>query len=286
MLAYGEHTQVVKVTDSEAPTGTVDLDDFYGPSHTSCDVTVTLPAPDLDDNCSPDGDLGYAVSVHGPVPPFIDACAITAIEDIPQLVVDAVVAPTGANTYTFHGNDDCGIYLAVYQIYDCCGNSSYIVACFEVGDDIPPVAICDQNSQLTLTYGPNPATTPGVHADGWATIHWTSLDDGSYDNCELKDIRIAKGEFGPWREELTFGCDEKGDNKVWLRVRDDKNNESKCWVTVIVEDKAPPQMDCPPDATVFCGDDISPAALGEPDVRDECYFDLEYNDNSDLYCGV
>lgn len=289
--------QVIKVVDEEAPDFDVE-DGEYGPTHNTCLVNIVLPAPsNITDNCSTD--FSWSVTLHEDANgscPTVDAADVAAI-----------LPSSGGNNGERYNDLECGQYIAVYTVVDCCGNATTKVACITIVDDIPPVAICDNESVLTLTHGTNVATcdNPG---NGWATICKESVDDGSYDNCEVKDIKIAKAEFdangdiiqpdqysnGRWRDCQTYRCNEKGDNPLFLRVRDEKDNVSYCWMNVKVEDKNPPLcVFTPADADVLCGDDVTEGALGSPIFNDECELTCEVEDTyesnhdggSNLKCG-
>lgn len=79
-------------------------------------------------------------------------------------------------TFTF----DVGIHRLIYRAYDECGNYSEQEAYVLIEDNTAPVAVCDQH------------TTVSVTTDGTAWLPAESLDDGSYDECELVDHVVKR----------------------------------------------------------------------------------------------
>ncbi|MEM9921949.1 MAG: hypothetical protein AAF990_27840, partial [Bacteroidota bacterium] len=76
-------------------------------------------------------------------------------------------------------NLDPGTYQLIYTAQDCCGNQSEDSIQLTVIDDVPPVAVCDQNTITTIS------TTTDLDDDnlGSAKVFASSFDDGSFDNC-------------------------------------------------------------------------------------------------------
>lgn len=149
-----------------------------------------------------------------------------------------------------------GEYLLGYIATDVCGNASECLIFLTVVDDAAPFAICDGFTQIALT------------SNGMADLLATSVDDGSFDNCGDITMEIAKMtdecgwglEFGP---TVRFCCEEVGDSiLVAFRVTDDQGLSNTCMVTVFVEDKLPPTIECPSNLTITCSyvfdpDDLS-----------------------------
>ncbi|MFT5747011.1 MAG: hypothetical protein ACI9XO_003228, partial [Paraglaciecola sp.] len=74
-----------------------------------------------------------------------------------------------------------GSYFIVWTAEDGCGNfgqsTTYTLT---VQDDIAPVAICDEITQVALS------------SDGLAVVYAGTFDDGSYDNCCLDRIEVRR----------------------------------------------------------------------------------------------
>lgn len=295
------HEQLIKVVDTIAPT--FDLPDTLvlgistipGFNPARCSINnFSAPEPgNLEDNC---GTADYRVSM------YIDTdenCEISA--------GDTLLSPNTSGNY----NDiTCGRYVARYTIYDCCGNSISKTVCVVIIDDVPPVAACDDSTNLGLSYsqhsinGINECVNT-TYSRGYAEVCVDAIDDGSFDRCSDVTVGIAKGgEFDPdnegtppsgsYRECVTFDCNDKGAQVVWLKATDeacprnfDDENDAYCWMVVNIEDKLPAVCTfTPADVTVMCGDDISEDALGSATFRDNCELDSCWvSEQEDLYCG-
>jgi len=66
---------------------------------------------------------------------------------------------------------------------------------------------------------------------GKASLMAAELDDGSTDNCGIKDIRIDRTEFS---------CEDAGENTVVMTVTDVNGNYSQAEAIVRIEDKTAP----------------------------------------------
>ena len=139
-----------------------------------------------------------------------------------------------------------GTHTIHYTVTDDCGNSSSCSAFIQVVDLIAPQAVCDEFTSVSI----------GV--DGTARLYASSIDDGSYDNCEIVKQEIVKmsdacdnpmlpGEY------VEFCCEEVGTEvMVAYIVTDAAGNQNTCMVVVEVEDKLPPAITCPTDITISC----------------------------------
>ena len=139
-----------------------------------------------------------------------------------------------------------GEYQLIYVATDVCGNASQCTTSLTVIDDTAPFAVCDGYTQVSL--GSN-----GV-ADLWAS----SVDNDSFDNCGDITMELAKMtdecgwglDFGP---KVHLCCEEVGDTiMVAFRVTDAQGLSNTCMVSVFVEDKLPPTIECPTDLTISC----------------------------------
>ena len=156
-----------------------------------------------------------------------------------------------------------------YTVTDACGNYTYCFTEIDVIDNVPPVAVCDEFTVVTLTTS---STTGGV-----AQIFATTFDDGSHDNCTAVTFdarRITPGcgaSTVNWTQAVNFCCADVGkDIMVALRVSDKNNNTNSCMVIVRVQDKIDPIITCPANVTVQCNDPIDPAHTGTATVVDNC----------------
>ncbi|MBP9208926.1 MAG: HYR domain-containing protein [Saprospiraceae bacterium] len=146
----GGHNQVIKVIDREGPeilypdTIIVNMDVW------TCTGKWEVPKPWLIDNCS--NELHYSLE---------------------------------SETGTILGNDEAGFIIvdmepgewSVYIIAeDCCGSITRKRVAVNVQDNVPPVAVCDQRTVVSI----NGNQSPG---ENFAKIFANDLDQGSFDNC-------------------------------------------------------------------------------------------------------
>lgn len=183
------------------------------------------------------------------------------------------------NTNGGLANLDVGTNIVTYTAYDACGNSSQCDVEVYVADLTPPVPVCDQYTTVALT------------SDGYAWVHASVFDDGSYDECELAHLTVRRMDDGApcdnidddiFDEYVRFCCADQGDEvMVVLRATDAAGNVNDCMVNVTVQDKLAPTILCPADLTVNCDfaydeNDLA-EFFGEATIIDNCA-DLEPND--------
>ena len=269
-----EYDQLIKVLDTNGPSvdcpeGPVTIDVYSsqgntGGPHAICTGNVVIPAiPVLGDDCSsldPDnyvtelwtlgaGELLQSISGNGGI--FFD---VELIADNP---------PTNNAEYTVR-----------HVIYDNCGNLTECIYDIIVVDKVPPVAICDEITEIALTNN---------NDDGCTLLPAEDLDDGSYDNCD--DVYFYAAKMNPFLQPpyfyqyypaLEFCCDEAGTQVMVIVLVLDFNPEAAgltlpdgsvfllpnqpafdgsfntCMVEVNVEDKLPPIVSCPADVEISC----------------------------------
>jgi len=213
------HIQIIKVEDKTGPVITCP-NSINGNSYSNqCIGSAVIPAATITDNCS-----GYSVQVYG-----------------------SWGGSISGNGGTFN-NIPIGNHTVSYIATDDCGNSSSCTSTLKLIDNSPPVVIC--HDKIIVSIGGN----------GVSVVNASSFDDGSYDNCCLEKYEVKKmGEpdinFGP---SVSFNCDDAGKTiNIILKVTDCSGNESTCMTEAEIQDKLPPSIICPPDATVSCPVDIS-----------------------------
>ncbi|MGB4960499.1 MAG: dockerin type I domain-containing protein [Saprospiraceae bacterium] len=144
---------------------------------------------------------------------------------------------TGLPVGTFHLN---------YTATDICGNTSKCRSVITVADNIAPFAVCDQTTKVSLD------------GSGKGRVFAATFDDGSTDNCGIAHFKVRRMtdecgfgiDFGDYVE---FCCTDIGKtHMVALQVTDIYGNRNTCMVEVIVEDKLPPVISCPPNLTLEC----------------------------------
>ena len=170
-------------------------------------------------------------------------------------------------------NIPLGQYTITYTATDACGNSSSCEVIMTVADEIPPNNICKGSVQVNL----------GI--DGTAPVPAATFDSGTYDNCSLKELMVARagGDFNP---EIVFNCEDIANSPVVVTMRaiDYYGNYNECDVYVTVMDQLPPEIECPDDITISCAADFLDASItGFPQVIDNCSLDtIFYEDQTNL----
>ncbi len=230
------HIQVIKVMDKTAPEIQCPLDVTISTSVQHCHAAYfPLPSLSVSDNCSDDAHLTFLYL--GP----------------------------GVWTGTEYDQIPVGIHQVTYTVTDGCANVGSCSYQLTVVDEVPPVAICDENSVTSL------------QSDGLAIIPAAAFDDGSHDNCGIDSflVRRMDGDTA-FSHQVTFDCSDDL-VQVILRVLDANDNAGECMVTVEVQDKTWPELVCPPDITLDCGGDFNNLSLtGEALAFDNCGVDLTH----------
>ena len=266
-----DNVQVIKVIDREAPVVAMapfTVDANIPAEHPQpCKSTGYLPAPTVSDNCSnwtvriytPAGEADYVNGNDGSQGGFIPSPGL-----------------------------ELGSHIVTYKVTDECGNRSELQVTVTVADNIVPVTVCDEITDVNLTTG---ASTE-VFAE--------TFDDGSYDNCCLDRFEVARMEdpcddghddlvFGP---SINFCCADAGQTvTVVFRAVDCFDNHNECMVQVNVSDKqAPLLVSCPGSQRVTCDwyaenleTQLANADAGQQqcDVLAQYFGEAEYFDN----CG-
>ncbi len=251
------HEQIIKVVDSVAPVFTVPVPDLTVSTDLwGCGATIYLPTVEATDNCSEE--ISYAWSVNG---------------GSYDPVANTVYVPAEALT-------ELGMEVEIYaQAFDCCGNVAIDTGLVTIRDNVPPIAVADEHTVITLN---------NQEDDGSTKIHVESFDDGSFDGCGPIDWWIrrienacenydgvdADGEDDPneidelndFHKYVHFCCEDvEEDQMVEFLVCDDAdrdgtpemNGDDNCnsvMVLVDVQDKLAPTIVCPPTATINCID--------------------------------
>ena len=278
-----EINQVIKVVDEVPPTISAPTDltiDVYAASippsggpHAVCEGTFAVPpATNITDNCS--GVASYTTEIW----------TINA-QGQPVNVLKTISGNGGVFTgIPMYVNGAPAMYVVRYYATDGCGNQGYDDMKITLRDKVPPVAVCDEITEVAIT---NNGLGTGQSC---STLHAEDLDDGSYDNCGPVYFLIAKMDdsFSPnifnrcYYPTRDFCCEDLGNQTVIVLVldRDPKPffsnlnspslgcdgtpglflttsfsaaNYNTCMVTVQVTDKLPPiRISCPADVRIDC----------------------------------
>ncbi|MEZ4917762.1 MAG: hypothetical protein R2792_01555 [Saprospiraceae bacterium] len=174
-----------------------------------------------------------------------------------------------------------GDYTVRYTAEDGCGNTSSCEFVMHVADLAPPVAACDEHTQVALG------------GTGMIFVDASTFDDGSYDNCadvHFKARRMLSNDCQTdtlFHDQVKFCCDDINDTiMVVFRVYDVdvpagtvglddyEPHFNDCMVEVFVEDKIKPVCTAPDHTTVACENfDPSLWAYGFAEGLDNCCLD-------------
>jgi hypothetical protein len=219
-----DNIQLIKVVDEVPPTITADNltvnINVAGVHPQPCRSTGTIPSPGVTDNCS------GVQEIHIFTP-------------IGEAIGNKIPAP--------------GLGLGTHPItitaIDRCGNFTTKQITLTVVDNLAPVTICDEITDVNLS------------SDGIATVFAETFDDGSTDNCCLSHFEVRRmndpcgsgsTNFGP---SVTFCCADvgAGPQTVIMRAYDCHDLYNDCMVVVNVQDKqAPVLSNCPQDKRITC----------------------------------
>jgi len=162
-----------------------------------------------------------------------------------------------------------GPQMVRYTATDECGNASSCEVNITVNDNSEPVAICEQQTVIALSNG------------GTSIITADALDDGSWDECGIKDFQVRRMSSTCDADDLNFGddvafcCADAGTEvMVVFRVEDLSGNTNECMVRVNVQDLVNPVLTCPADQVIDCRDtyDVTDltTSFGHPSQVDNC----------------
>ncbi|WP_421947075.1 SdrD B-like domain-containing protein [Phaeodactylibacter xiamenensis] len=293
--------QLIKVGDYTAPEVSCPAGTpiAYSTSPFSCGASFEVPMPGVSDNCS-------NVTVYTEIVTTTEEEVINQY-GLPtgQFVTDTVVVRTiqpGANRFV--SSIPFGGHFFRYVAEDDCGNETELYCPFSVIDDIEPVAVCDDQLNVSIGGG---NIVPGQPA--LARVFASDVDEGSWDNCGDVSIAIFRNNFNPitytcgTQNSVTgdfvdfFCCDVGVTSDITLVVTDQYGNQNSCWLSVTPEDKINPFCDAPDNVVVDCDDlpygfDASDAGqledlFGMATGADNCGVASvqQVASNADLECG-
>ena len=224
-------TQVIEYMDTTPPAVTAPANMTANANLPGCRARPVIPA------VSPTDCSSYTVFISTPVGPIAGNGG----------QVPAPGLPIGNHTINI-------------KVTDACGNQTSVSFTITVSDLTQPTPVCDAHTVVALDN------------TGYAFANATSFDDGSSDNCCIDhfDVRRATDNCGipenlTFRNYIEFCCADVGQTiPVVMRVWDCNGNSNTCNVEVVVQDINGPSISCPPNVTLYCGDNYSdPNVTGE-----------------------
>ena len=225
------HEQIIEIVDNVAPQITCPTNLSISASQHQCMGLANLAAPVVSDNC--DGPISVSI--------------VTPNGFFENQNTASVLLPVGTHTIT-------------YRATDRCLNSSSCSMTVVVEDKTAPIAICETFHAIALNFF--------GHAHAYANV----FDAGSYDACgiDYMEVRRMDGGSNCGLNEPEFGalvnfcCEDVGNNVIIeFRVFDHVGNSNTCMVNVEVQDKFPPQIQCPGPVTINCGTEYDLNDLSE-----------------------
>ena len=242
-------SQVVKIGDFTAPVFTAPTEalSFQTNGGINCGAFIRLDLSgfSLFDACGSDVSLSASIYVNG---------------DLDSAPMGSYPVDLENATAEISELLPVGDHVVRYRYVDECGNFGETDVDVSVVDGTPPVAICEDglNVSVTSSVSPDPNAAAGI-----AILSPEMIDDGSYDDCS--DVTLAIGRvrlladgtyellpgavYGP---EVVLTCDDAGEVLIGLRVTDASGLSNFCWMTVLVEDKTPPSCFAPGNLKISC----------------------------------
>jgi len=196
-LSY-THDQVIKVVDEEAPIFEV-ADQTYCIEESDCDVSITLPTPDVTD-CSP---------------------------DITITVTSADLAAYATGDQYNYSNVPPGEYVVGYEVEDGCGNHSYDEMVVTVVDCKKPTPYCVEGLVIEIMQ------------TGMIDIWAEDFDAGSFDNCPGALQLSLSPDVNDKQRIYTcadLGGNSEASFGIELWVTDASGNQDYCETFVTVQD--------------------------------------------------
>jgi hypothetical protein len=231
------HTQLIKVEDKTPPMVTCADTLTVSTNGPDCAGTFFLPPAQASDACSN---------------------PLTFRTFLPQLMLEG----NGGLVFSI----PVGVHTLTYEAKDACLNTGVCHTILQVKDDVPPVAICDGGTVVSL------------NSNGEAELPAQKFDEGSYDQCCAVNFlaRRAEDTSAAFSPGVLFTCEDLSDTiLVLLRAADCIGNANFCMSSVIVQEKIPPAIACPAPVSLAC-DSPQPLPLsltGEPTVTENCTID-------------
>jgi hypothetical protein len=250
--------QFIKVGDYTAPEVTCPAGTplSYSTSPFSCGASFEVPMPGVSDNCS--NVTVYTEIVTTTEEEVINQYGLPTGTFVTDTVVVRSIQP-GANRFV--ASIPFGNHMFRYVAEDDCGNETVLYCPFSVIDQIEPVAVCDDQLNVSIGGG---NIVPGQPA--LARVFAEDVDEGSWDNCGDVSIAIFRDNFNPitytcgTQNSVTgnfvdfFCCDVGVTSDITLVVTDQYGNQNSCWLSVTPEDKINPFCDAPDNVVVDCDD--------------------------------
>ncbi|MEN9700279.1 MAG: hypothetical protein RLZZ301_1477, partial [Bacteroidota bacterium] len=240
----------VFIGDNTAPVITAPLDVTTTPNLGCESIGVTLGTPVTSDNCTVASVTNNAPAIF-PIGTTVvtwtvtDAAGNTSTATQLVHVVDmsapVATAPADVNVSSNNYCEATGVVLGTPNATDNCTNNLTITnnapATYPLGTTVVTWTITDAagnvttvNQNVTVTDNSAPVvllanTSVFLDQNGYATISFTDLDNGSTDNCGIATAVLSQSDFD---------CANVGTNVVTVTLTDNNGNQSTASVVVTV----------------------------------------------------
>lgn len=154
-----DYPQMIEIVDEAGPVVTNAPDLTLSTSNHKCEAEYTFPQATAFDSCN-----------------NVITSSVTVFKDRDYATPYAFVNVTGPRKVTL----PAGIHEAIYTVFDGCEKSTKDTIIITVEDNTAPVAICDD------------IPTIGLNSNGEAWLPASALDDGSFDECQLKSLVVRR----------------------------------------------------------------------------------------------
>ncbi|MEI6410867.1 MAG: HYR domain-containing protein [Bacteroidota bacterium] len=274
------HTQRIKVDDFGGPVFDCPSAVMVSTDPTQCCATAALPDMIISEGCSHISDLEAKVTGTNPANGNIITFTVSGhLGDFPG---NNYWTPDTLAIFPYTQCLPVGVYTVQYTAADQCGNTSKCAFQMTVADLVPPVAACDQWTQVDLG------------GNGMAFVDAATFDDGSHDNCAPVEFKVRRMQSNVCQsdtlfyDQVKFCCSDIDDTLlVVFRVYDVdvpsgpvtlvgayEGHYNDCMVQVLVKDKIKPTCNPPANVTVDCENfDPSLWAYGTATAEDNCCID-------------
>jgi gliding motility-associated-like protein len=244
----------VSIGDNTNPVITAPLNVTVTPNLGCEAIGVTLGSPITSDNCgvatvSNDAPAIYPIGTTTVTWTVTDASGnISTATQLVTVVDQTAPSAFAPANVTVASNSNCeatNVELGLPNATDNCTNNLVVTnnapTTYPLGNTIvtwtitdaagnittvdQTVTVVDQTEPVVLLAN----TTLILDANGYATIDFTDLDNGSYDNCGIASIELSQS---------AFDCSQVGKNFITVYVTDNSGNQAYAvvMVTVIASD--------------------------------------------------
>ena len=173
------YRQIIKVGDFSGPE-LLDVPEtlIFSTGPFNCTAAFSIPDIEIQDNCS-EANISALAKIYLAVKqPVYDKYG-NVIDEVYEYVYHTE-APIGGYVSGIPLSDPDHPHKMVFEAIDGCDNESESELYFVVKDQVEPVAVCDDDLNIS------------IGGEGIGRIRAVDVDEGSWDNCELATILISR----------------------------------------------------------------------------------------------